>query len=56
MTADSELVMSETEPAAGGFDAENKYSCYEGLGKHYKRGDGGEYSDNRHHRLMAKVK
>jgi hypothetical protein len=56
MTADSELVMSETEQAAGGFDPENKYPCYDGDGKHYKKGDGGEYSNIRHHRFMAKVK
>ena len=56
MTADSELVMSETEQAAGGFEQENKYACYDGLGMQYKRGAGEEYSNIRHHRLMAKVK
>ena len=55
MTADSELVMSETDQGCG-FDPDNKYPCYDGLGKPYKKGAGGEHSNIRHHRFMPKAK
>ena len=54
MTADSEVLLSDTDHQAAGFDPDGKYP--EGLGKLYKKqGPGGGYI--RHHqRLVPQAK